>query len=172
VAVFEYREGELVYKNVFGKTPGINVGSIHIRDFFVDYSDSKLYLAADSPKVIACLDINTGNLLGYIGQVKWEDYDGNPDTPGGFSQVAGVALTPDGRILVCDYNNNRVQQFPKELCVAEKVELEYEGNIPPFKHVEFVSNSRLNFATKTVSKYKPALLYNPPDPEIVICGLL
>jgi len=173
IAIFEWNESEgLVYKDIIGKTPGLNVGAVRIRDFFVDYPGKKVYISADGPKKIACLDLETHNLVGYIGKVLWEDYDGNPETPAGFSQVAGLALTDDGRILVCDYGNNRVQQFPINLLVASKVELEYEGTVPAFKHVEFVSNNDFNLKAMTISKYRATLLYECPDPEIVICGLL
>ncbi|MBI3781902.1 MAG: glycosyltransferase family 39 protein, partial [Deltaproteobacteria bacterium] len=38
-----------------------------------------------------------------------------PDAPGQLSQPRGVAVTPDGNIVVCDFGNHRIQEFKADL---------------------------------------------------------
>ncbi|HVM97039.1 MAG TPA: DUF2298 domain-containing protein, partial [Candidatus Acidoferrales bacterium] len=38
-----------------------------------------------------------------------------PDAPGQLSQPRGVAVTPDGNIVVCDFGNHRIQDFKPDL---------------------------------------------------------
>jgi YYY domain-containing protein len=38
-----------------------------------------------------------------------------PDLPGTLSQPRGLAATPDGNIVVCDFGNNRIQEFGRDL---------------------------------------------------------
>jgi len=172
IAVFEWDGSELVYQTVYSKTPGLNVGSISVRDFVVDYDNNRLYAGCDAPKVVACIDLTTSNLLGYIGGYKFEDYDGNPETPGGFGQVAGLALTPDGRLIAADYSNNRIQQFPKELITAGDILVEYRGEIPDFKKVEYISDERFSLDKSGIPMRPQKMLRESLPPQVFVCGLL
>jgi len=173
IAVFEYdeAEGNFSYKTSFSKTSGLNVGDLYIRDFVVDAGYEKIYLTADGPSVVACLSMETHDLLGYLGVHKWEDYDGNPDTPGGFSQPTGVEVIED-KILVADYTNNRIQQFPLNLVTAGKVRVEYGGEVPAFKKIEFCSEKRFGMEKMVLEDMPQKLLVNPPSEQVVVCGVL
>lgn len=41
-----------------------------------------------------------------------------PDAPGVLSQPRGVAVTPEGEVVVCDFGNNRIQVFQRNLAFA------------------------------------------------------
>ncbi|GIW44442.1 MAG: hypothetical protein KatS3mg077_1724 [Candidatus Binatia bacterium] len=41
-----------------------------------------------------------------------------PDAPGVLSQPRGVAVAPDGTVVVCDFGNNRIQMFRRDLSLV------------------------------------------------------
>lgn len=174
IAVFEYDEtnDSFTYKTSYSKTPGLNVGALYINDFTVDSEYKKVYAAVEGPNVVACLDVETHDLLGFIGKTRWEDYDNNPNTPGAFMKPKGVEVVND-KLLIADEINNRIQQFPLNLVSAsQKVRIEYEGEMPEFKKIEFCSEERFLFEKMVLEDIPQNLLNNPPPEQIVVCGVL
>ena len=174
IALFEYDEtnDSFTYKISYSKTPGLNVGALYINDFVVDEEYKKIYLTVGGPNVVACLDVETHDLLGFIGHTRWEDYDNNPNTPGAFISPSGIEIIND-KLLVADYTNDRIQQFPLNLIsISQLVGIEYEGEIPDFKKIEFCSEKRFLLEKMLLEDMPQHLLGNPPPEQIIICGVL
>jgi hypothetical protein len=165
IGVFEYNEteGSFTYKTCYSLQS-------RIRDFVVDASYEKIYLTTEGPARVVCLSIETHDVVGQLGVSRLEDYEGASDTKAGFAMPTGIELSDD-RILVADYTNNRLQQFPLSLIEAGKVEIEYEGEMPCFKKIDFCSESRFDLEKMTLEDMPQNLLVNPAPEQIVVCGV-
>lgn len=136
----------------------------------MDASYEKIYLTTEGPARVVCLSIETHDVVGQLGVSRLEDYEGASDTKAGFAMPTGIELSDD-RILVADYTNNRLQQFPLSLIEAGKVEIEYEGEMPCFKKIDFCSESRFDLEKMTLEDMPQNLLVNPAPEQIVVCGV-
>jgi hypothetical protein len=170
IAVFEYTGDALVYKRTYGRTSGLNVGAIRIRAFSYNKDEGRVYLTADAPKKIACLDAETHDLLGHFGFVRWEDYNNNPETPGAFLTPSGIIELGDN-LVVCDYSNNRVQLIPKEFLFATQFDVEYELDYgEEVDNVLEVSDTRFDLANKKFSLSVDDILSLSELPKVYALG--
>jgi len=115
----------LEYERVYGKTMGIEVGSLYPRGIDIDYNNRLMYIAMDGPNVIAAIGLDDGDLKGYVGKTMYEDYQDNPNTPVGFWGLRDVKLYND-LLYVADYGNRRISVVPEHLVMGGAVDLEYE----------------------------------------------
>lgn len=113
IGVFVYDDvaDEFQYKRLYGKTQGTNVGIYYVSDFDIADDYSCFFVGLGSSNVVAKVDIASGDVLGVLGYSKYEDYNDNPKTIGGFGSINSISCF-DKNVYVADYTNNRVQSFP------------------------------------------------------------
>jgi len=173
IGIFSYDEtlNTFSYKKILGKTANLEIGDIYIQNFCIDDNYEKVFLLANGPKVIACLDIETNDLIAFVGRSIWEDYSSNPNTLGGFFNPSGIEIVGDS-IYVCDYANNRIQQFDISLFNSTKyIDIEYEGEDHSFnkRSIDYISNESFDYNNKTLRISINKISCTKIDPEIIVC---
>jgi len=174
VAVFtiDPNTGDLTYKRVYGRSDRFSLFSMTVRGLAVSTDYRRLYVAVAGPQVVGVLDIDSGDVLGFVGHQGFENAKDLPETPGVFLDVQGVELIEDQELLVADSSNHRIQGFPTGVLEVPGFVLSYSllDGADQLDDVLYTSDDKFDLSTLTRIVATRDLITCSFPKKVLLCG--
>lgn len=114
------------YIATYSKPAGFDIDGIYPRGMTLSSDQQELVVVCNGPKMLVTLGVEDFDYKWHSGRSEWDDRKRATNKIGGFSDIWDVMPVGDGRYLVADYGNNRVQIVPN----SNRISIPYQVTVP------------------------------------------